>query len=110
MCEVTVCKGDDGGHARTCSRVSRCEFNGVQSERRNTQVCVDCMETTTASDKRQRPSSGCSYNGDRVGLAQQRARDPDRAWHETAMCSFAGVKPGPETCAVNVADPATDKR
>ena len=32
-----------------------------------------------------------------------------RATHETPTCSAAGVKPGPETYAVNVADPATDK-
>ena len=68
MCEVAVCKGDVGGHARACSRVSRCEceFGGVQSGRRNTQVCVGRMEfkresgkeTTTATVERQGPGSG----------------------------------------------------
>ena len=63
MCEVAVCKGDVGGHARACSRVSRCECesNGEQSGRRNTQVCVGRMEferenakeTTTATFERQ---------------------------------------------------------
>jgi len=101
VCEVAVCKGDDGGHAGTCSRISRCEFNGVQSERRDTQVCVDCMETTTATDG-QEPSSGCSCNGDRAGFTRRRARDSDSAWHETPTCSAAGVKPGPETPAVDV--------
>jgi len=41
VCEVAVCKGDDGGHVRTCSRVSRGECDGVESESRDTQVCVD---------------------------------------------------------------------
>ena len=51
MCEVAVCEGDVGGHARACSRISRgeCEYNGVQSGRRDTQVCVGrmAMETVT---------------------------------------------------------------
>ena len=101
MCEVAICEGDDSGHARSCSRVSRCECNGKVSESRNTQVCVDRMETTTATDG-QGPSSGRSCKGDRAGLAQQRERGSDRAWHETPTCSFAGVKPGPETPAVDV--------
>ncbi len=109
MCEVAVCKGDVGRHARTCSRVSRCECDGVESERRDTQVCVDGMETTTATEER-RPSSGCSCIGDRAGFARQRARGSGRASHETATCSAAGVRPGPETYAVDVADPATDNR
>ena len=67
-------------------------------------------ETETAPVKGQGPGSGRSFNGDRAGLAQQRACGPGRATHETPTCSAAGVKPGPETCAVNVADPATDKR
>ena len=64
MCEVAVCKGDDGGHARTCSRVSRGECDGVEFEREN------AMETTTATVEGQGPSSGRSCNGDRAGLAQ----------------------------------------
>ena len=70
MCEVAVCKGDVGGHARACSRVSRgeCERNGVQSGRRNTQVCVGRMETMTATVEGQKPSSGGSCNGDHAGL------------------------------------------
>ena len=41
VCEVAVCTGDNGGHVRTCSRVSRgeCECNGVVYERRDMQVC-----------------------------------------------------------------------
>jgi len=110
VCEVTVCKGDDCGHARACSRVSRCECDGVESERRDTQVCVDRMETTTASDKGQRPSSGRSCIGDRAGLAQQRACGSGRATHEIPTCSAAGVKPGPGTPAVDVAYPADGQK
>ena len=77
MCEVAVCKGDVGGHARTCSRVSRGEYecNGVQSESRDMREFerVDWKETTTATFERQGPGSGFSCNGDRAGLAQQRA-------------------------------------
>ena len=72
-CVRSLCKGDDGGHARTCSRISRCECDGMESELRNTQVCVDCMETKMASDNGQRPSSGCSCIGNRAGLARRRA-------------------------------------
>ena len=67
MCEVAVCKGDVGGHARAYSRVSRCEFNGVQSGRRDTQVCVGRVETETATVARQKPGSGGRCNGDRPG-------------------------------------------
>ena len=101
MCEVAVCKGDDGGHAGTCSHVSRCECNGVVSEHRDTQVRVGGMETTTATDG-QGLSSGRSCNGNRAGLARRRARGSGRAAHETATCSLAGVKPSPETPAVDV--------
>ena len=94
MCEVAVCKGDDGGHARACSRVSRCECDGMEFEREN------AMETATV--KGQRPSSGCSWFGNRAGFARRRARGSGRAWHETPTCSLAGVKPGPETPAVDV--------
>ena len=68
MCEVAVCEGDVGGHARACSRVSRCEWNGkVQSGRRITQVCVGRMETKTATVERQKPGSGVSFDWDRPG-------------------------------------------
>ena len=111
MCEVAVGKGDVGGHARACSRVSRCKWNnGVQSGRRDTQVCVDCMETTTATFERQGPGSGSSCNGDRAGFTRQRAGGPCRATHETPTCSAAGVRPGPGTPAVDVADPADGQR
>ena len=99
VCEVAVCEGDDGGHERTCSRISQCECNGMVSERRDTQVCVDRM--TTATEER-RPSSGRSCIGNRAGFTQRRARGSGRAAHETATCSLAGVKPGPETPAVDV--------
>ena len=36
VCEVAVCKVDDGGHARACSRVSRGECNVVVCESRDT--------------------------------------------------------------------------
>ena len=110
MCEVAVCKGDDGRHARACSRVSRGECDGVESERRDTQVCVGGIETTTATIERQGPSSGCSFNGDSAGFAQRRARGPGRATHETPTCSFAGVRPGPGMPAVDVANPADGQK
>ena len=108
MCEVSVCEGDDGRYAGARSRVSRCECHGAVCKHHDTQVCVGRMEMTTVTEG-QRPSSGRSYFGDRAGFARRRARGSGRAAHETATCSLAGVKPGPETCAVNVADPATDK-
>ena len=60
--------------------------------------------------ERQRPSSGCSCNGDHAGLAQQRASGSGRATHETPTCSAARVRPGPGTHAVDVADPADGQR
>ena len=116
MCEVAVCKGDVGGHARACSRVCQCECIGEVCKRRNTQVCVGRMEferesaTTTATIERQRPSSGRSFNGDRAGFTRRRACGPCRATHETPTCSAAGVRPGPGTPAVDVADPADGQR
>ena len=104
MCEVAVCEGDDGGHAGTRNLMSEC--HDMVCERRNTQVCVGGMETATQG---QRPSSGRSDFGDRAGFARRRPRGSCRAAHEAAACSLAGVRPGPETYAVNVADPATDK-
>ena len=108
MCEVAVCKGDDGGHAGARGRVAECECHGMVCERRDTQVCVGGMATKTATEG-QRPSSGSSCIGNRAGFARQRARGSGRAAHEAAACSAAQVKPGPETPAVDVADPATDR-
>ena len=68
------------------------------------------MATETATVEGQKPSSGCSCNGDRAGLAQQRACGPGRATHETPTCSAAGVKPGPGTPAVDVAYPADGEK
>ena len=112
VCEVAVCQGDDGGHVGTCSRVSRgeCKFNVVQSGRRNTQVCVGTVETTTATVESQKPGSGGSCNWDRAGFTWQRAGGPCRATHETPTCSAARVRPGPETHVVDVADPADGQR
>ena len=108
MCEVAVCEGDDGWHAGTCSRVSRCECHVMVCERHDTQECVCGMEleresaTETTATEEQRPSSGRSCIGNCAGFARRRARGPCRAAHETATCSLAGVKPGPETPAVDV--------
>ena len=110
VCEVAVCEGDDGGHAGARSRVSEWKCPVMVCERHDTQVCVDGMETTTATFEGQGPSSGRSRIGDRAGFARRRAIGSCRAAHEAATCALAGVKPGPETPAVNVADPATDKR
>ncbi len=83
-------------------------------KRRDTQECVCGMEleresATETATGGQGPSSGCSFNGDRAGFTQRRARGSCRASHEAATCAAAGVKPGPGTYAVTVADPATDK-
>ena len=67
------------------------------------------METTTATDG-QGPSSGCSCNGDRAGMVQQRACGSDCSWHEAPTCSAVGVKPGPGTPAVELADPADGQK
>ena len=40
VCEVAVCKGDDGRHAGALNRMSECECHVVVCKRRNTQVCV----------------------------------------------------------------------
>ena len=108
MWEVAVCEGDDGGHAGTRNRMSEC--HGMVCERRNTREFerVGRMETTTATEG-QRPSSGRSCVGNRAGFARRRARGSCRASHEAATCAAAQVKPGPETPAVDVADPAMDK-
>ena len=68
------------------------------------------METTTATDEGQGSSSGRSCIGDRAGFARRRARGSCRAAHEAATCAPAGVKPGPETYAANVADPADGQK
>ena len=114
MCEVAVSKGDVGGHARACSRVSRCgcEFNVVQCESRDTREleCESGTETKTATFEGQKPGSGGSCYRDRPGSARQRADGPCRATDETPTCSAARVRPGPETHAVDVADPADGQR
>ena len=89
--------------------MSRCECNDMVCECRDTQECVRGMETTMATNEGQRPGSGRSWIGDRAGFTQRRARGSGRASHESATCALAGVKPGPETPAVDVADPATDR-
>ena len=81
-------------------------------ESRDTQECEreNAKETTTATFERQGPSSDRSFIGDRAGFAQQRACGSCRATHETLTCSAAGVKPGPGTPAVDVADPADGQK
>ena len=68
------------------------------------------METETATVARQKPGSGGSCNRDRAGSTRQRAGGPCRATDETPTCSAARVRPGPETHAVDVADPADGQR
>ena len=69
VCEVAVCEGDDGGHAGTRNRMSEC--HDMVCERRDTQVCVGRMETTTATDG-QGPGNGRSCIGNRAGFAWRR--------------------------------------
>ena len=90
MCEVAVCEGDEGWHAGARSRVSECECHVVVCERRDTQVCVGGMETTTEG---QGPSSGRNYFEHCAGFARRRARGSCRAAHEAATCTLAGVNP-----------------
>ena len=94
MCEVAVCKGDDGRHAGTRNRMSECECHVEVCERRGTWEFVLESATETATDG-QRPSSGRSCFGNRAGFAWQRVRGSGRAAHEAAACSTAQVKPGP---------------
>ena len=77
---------------------------------RDTQECVRGMATETAPDEGQRPSSGRSHFGDRAGFAQQRAQGSCRASHEATTCTPARVRSGPETPAVDVADPADGQK
>ena len=91
------------------------ECHDMVCERPDTQECVCGMELeresateTTATDG-QGPGSGRSCFGDRAGFARQLARGSGRAAHKAAACSAAQVKPGPETPAVDVADPTTDR-
>ena len=86
------------------------ECHGEVCERHDTQECVRGMATETAPDEGQRPSSGRSCFGDRAGFAQQRARGSCRALHEAATCASARVKSGPQTPAVDVADPADGQK
>ena len=109
-----MCKGDVGGHARACSRVSRGEYecNVVVCESRDTREfeCESGTETKTATFEGQKLGSGGSFIGDRAGFTRQRTCGPCRATHETPTCSAARVRPGPETHAVDVADPADGQR
>ena len=84
----------------------------MQYESRDTREyeCEDGVATATATVERQMPGSGGSSNWDRPGSAQQRAGGPCRATDETPTCSAARVGPGPETHAVDVADPADGQR
>ena len=109
VCEVAVCEGDDGEHAGARSRVSEYECHGMVCECHGTWELERESATETATKEGQGPSSGRSCFGDRAGFAWQRARGSGRAAHEAAACSAARVKPGPETPAVDVANPATDK-
>ena len=111
VCEVAVYTGGVGRHARACGCVSRGEFEcGVQSGRRDTQVYVGGVETATATVARQMPGSGGSCIWDHPGSARQRTDGPFHATDETPTCSAARVRPGPETHAVDVADPADGQR
>ena len=110
MCQVAVCEGDDGRHAGARNSMSESECNGEVCERRGTWELERESATTTASDKGQGPSGGRSYFGDRAGFARQPARGSGRAAHEAAACAAAQVKPGPETYAVDVADPADGQK
>ena len=79
VCEVAVCKGDDGRHAGTRNRMSECHD---MCEHRDTQECVCEVATGTATVERQGPSSGRSCFGNRAGFARQRARGSGRAVRE----------------------------
>ena len=68
------------------------------------------MATATATVARQKPGSGGSFDWDRPGSARQRAGGSCRATDETPTCLAARVRPGPETHAVDVADPADGQR
>ena len=108
-CEVAVCEGDGGRHAGARDRMSESECNGVVCECRDMQVCVGGTEAMETATEGQRPSGGRSCYGNRAGFARRRARGSCCAAHKAATCSVARVKPGPETHAVDVADPATDR-
>ena len=84
----------------------------MQCESRDTRefTRVGLKDMETATIERQGSGSGCSFIGDRAGFAQQRACGPGRATHETPTCSFAGVKPGLGTPAVDVADPTDGQK
>ena len=110
VCAVAVHTGDVGRYARACGRVSRCEYececDWVQYESRDTREfeCKSCMETATVES--QMPGSGSSCYRDRAGSTRQRTGGPCRATDETPACTAARMRPGPETHAVDVADPA----
>ena len=68
------------------------------------------METKTETMAGQMPGSGGSSNWERPGSTRQRTGGPCRATDETPTSSAARVRPGPETHAVDVADPADGQR
>ena len=68
------------------------------------------MATATATVEGQMPGSGGSCNRDRPGSTRQRTGGPCRATDETPTCTAARVRPGPETHAVDGADPADGQR
>ena len=68
------------------------------------------MATEMATNEGQGPGSGRSCFGNRAGFARQRARGSGCAAHEAASYSAARVKPGPETPAVDVADPTDGQK
>ena len=113
VCEVAVHTVDVSRHVRSCGCVSRCEYEGsVRYESRGTREyeCEACMETETATVAGQMPGRGGSCYWDRPWSTRQRADGPCCATDETPTCSAARVRPGPETHAVDVADPADGQR
>ena len=68
------------------------------------------MATATATVAEQMPGSGGSFIWDRAGSTRQRTGGPCRATDETPTSTAARVRPGPETHAVDVADPADGQR
>ena len=93
------------------SRISEWKcHDGEVCERRGTWESVRESATKTATNKGQRPRSGRSCIEHRAGFARLRARGSSRAAHEATACSAARVRPGPETPAVDVADPADGQK
>ena len=81
----------------------------MQSGRRDTQVCVACVETATATVAGQMPGSGSSFEWDRAGSARSCTGSPCCATDETPASTAARVRPDPETHAVMLLIPRMDK-